>query len=177
MWSDTISRSKPRPSTVCAQLRSMPGSVPGPKFGTFTPISTVQPCLGRSSPRTRYAPRRVPAGPGAPGKERLAWLAWRAGLVDEVLDRLHAGCSPPEPPEQGQHVPEARDDEAVEHDLVRGVERPGHRQHEHDQRAVDQHEADHRLGPPAEREIARHAVQRPPLVGVAEGDEEVDDVR
>ena len=40
MWSETISRSKPRPSTVCAQLCSTLGLVPGPKFGTFTPIRT-----------------------------------------------------------------------------------------------------------------------------------------
>ena len=42
MWSEIISRSKPRPSTVCAQRRSNPGAVPGPKFGTFTPIRTGQ---------------------------------------------------------------------------------------------------------------------------------------
>src|SRR5580700_3175131 len=40
MWSDIISRSKPRPSTVSAQRRSTSGSVPGPKFGTFTPSRT-----------------------------------------------------------------------------------------------------------------------------------------
>src|SRR5262249_20078282 len=42
MWSEIISRSKPRPSTVCAQRRRRPGAVPGPKFGTFTPIRTGQ---------------------------------------------------------------------------------------------------------------------------------------
>src|ERR1700757_1814131 len=54
MWSEIISRSKPRPSTVCAQWRNTPGSVPGPKFGTFTPIRTrqgypavIEPRLGR----------------------------------------------------------------------------------------------------------------------------------
>src|SRR5215469_4174119 len=52
MWSETISRSKPRPSTVCAQRRNVPGAVPGPKFGTFTPIRTGQdyPAAARAEP-------------------------------------------------------------------------------------------------------------------------------
>src|SRR5580704_7256307 len=55
MWSETISRSKPRPSTVWAQRASVSGLVPGPKFGTFTPSRTG----------STYRVTRRPSRPGA----------------------------------------------------------------------------------------------------------------
>src|SRR5215468_6757504 len=55
MWSEIISRSKPRPSTVWAQRRNRPGVVPGPKFGTFTPN-----CTGQGYPATTRK-ERMPA--------------------------------------------------------------------------------------------------------------------
>src|SRR5262249_45877678 len=55
MWSEIMSRSKPRPSTVWAQRRNRPGVVPGPKFGTFTPN-----CTGQGYPATTRK-ERMPA--------------------------------------------------------------------------------------------------------------------
>src|SRR5215831_7727027 len=55
MWSEIISRSKPRPSTVWAQRRNRPVVVPGPKFGTFTPN-----CTGQGYPATTRK-ERMPA--------------------------------------------------------------------------------------------------------------------
>jgi hypothetical protein len=62
MWSEIISRSKPRPSTVCAQRRNRPGAVPGPKFGTFTPIRTGQGYRAATPGRNGYPDPGSPAG-------------------------------------------------------------------------------------------------------------------
>src|ERR1700750_1517452 len=96
MWSDTISRSKPRPSTVSAQRRSTSGFVPGPKFGTFTPSRTastyrvILPAPGAGRP-----------GRGGPGRSSTApargnWPATGAGTperLDAVLALLLYACA------------------------------------------------------------------------------------
>ena len=89
MWSEIISRSKPRPSTVWAQRRNRPGVVPGPKFGTFTPIRTGQGYRAAApegtGTRTGLTRRAALTGPG-PNRPFALWT-WFQILVESQGDR------------------------------------------------------------------------------------------
>src|SRR5689334_9500239 len=95
-----MSRSNPRPSTVRAQSRSTPGVVPGPKFGTFTPISTPPRLCRRGRGPVQLAGRLCsptaeparPIGPLRSGTSLAGRRAWSLLAVSPVGHRrAHAG--------------------------------------------------------------------------------------